>query len=78
MDFSAVKINQVYNLVDNDSDTYKAPFQDTDYQMIMRSLTRGPYVWKHHPSTSEVTTFKMKALKPISNVWYNFICVPKA
>ena len=58
MDFSAVAIIRVYNLVDDDSDAYKALFQDIDYQMIMRSLIRGRGVWKHHPSISEVTTFK--------------------
>ena len=55
--FSAMAINRVYNLVDDDSDAYRALFQDTDYQMIMRSLTRGRVVWKRHPSTYEVTTF---------------------
>ena len=63
VDFSAAVINQVYNLVDDDSDAYKALFKDTDYQMIMRFLTRGRGVWKCHPSTSEVTTFQMKDLK---------------
>ena len=37
----------------------------TDYQMIMRFLIKGKGVWKHHPFTSEVTTFQMKALKPV-------------
>ena len=73
VDFSATTINLVYNLVDDDSEAYRALFQDTDYQMIMRSLTRGRGVWKCHPSTSEVTTFQMKDLKPVLNVWYNFI-----
>ena len=50
MDFSATSINLVYNLVDNDSDAYKALFQDTEYQSIMRSLIRGKGVWKQHPS----------------------------
>ena len=42
--------------------------------MIMRFLTRGRGVWKRHPSTFEVTTFQMKALKSVPKVWYNFIC----
>ena len=74
VDFSATAINRVYNLVDDDSKAYRALFQDTDYKMIMRFLTRGRGVWKRHPSTSEVTTFQMKALKPVPKVWYNFIC----
>ena len=57
MDFSATTINQMYNLVDDDSNDYMALFQDTDYQMIMRFLTKGRGVWKRHPSTSKVTTF---------------------
>ena len=73
MDFSAIAINQVYNLVDDDSDAYRALFQDTDYQMIMTFLTRRRGVWKRHPFTSKVTTFQMKALKPVLKVWYNFI-----
>ena len=73
VNFSVVVINKVYNLVDDDSDTYKALFHNIDYQMILQSLTRGRGVRKQHPSTSEVTTFMMKALKPIPNVWYNFI-----
>ena len=74
MDFSTAAINRMYNLVDDDSNAYRALFQDTDYQMIMRFLIRGRGVWKHHPSTSKVTTFKMKALKLVPKVWYNFIC----
>ena len=74
VDFSVVAINRVYNLVDDDSATYKALFHNTDYQMIMISLTRGQGVWKGHPSTSKVTTFKMKALKPVPKIWYKFIC----
>ena len=70
VDFSVVAIN----LVNDDSDAYKALFQDTDYQMIMRFLTRGRGLWKRHPSTSKVTTFQMKALNSVSKVWYNFIC----
>ena len=73
VDFSATVINRVYNLVDDDNDAYMALFQDTDYQMITRSLTRGRRVWKHHPSTFEVTTFHMKALTPVPKVWYHFI-----
>ena len=41
MDFSATTINRAYNLVDNDSEAYKALLQDTDYQSIIWSLTRG-------------------------------------
>ena len=73
VDFSVAMI-KVYNLVDNDSKAYKALFQDTDYQMIMRFLTRGKGVWKFHPSTSEVTTFQIKVLKLVPKVWYYFIC----
>ena len=61
-------------MVDDDSDAYKALFQNMDYQMIMRFLIRDRGVWKRHPSKSEVTTFQMKALKSVSKVWYNFIC----
>ena len=68
MDFSTAAINRMYNLVDDDRDAYRALFQDTDYQMIMRFLIRGMGVWKHYPSTSEVPTFKMKALKLVSKV----------
>ena len=74
MDFSAAMINRVYNLVDDDSDAYKALFQDIDYHMIMRSLTRSGGAWKRHPSTSKVTTFQMKALTLVPKVWYNFTC----
>ena len=73
MDFRAIAITRVYNMVDDDSDAYRALFQDTDYQMIMTFLTRRRGVWKRHPFTSEVTTFQMKALKPVPKVWYNFI-----
>ena len=41
VDFNATAINWVYNLVDNDNNAYKALFQDKDYELIMRSLTRG-------------------------------------
>ena len=41
VDFSAIAINRVYNLVDNYNDAYRASFQDTENQSIMRSLTRG-------------------------------------
>ena len=74
VDFSVAVINRVYNLVDDDRDAYRALFQDTYYQMIMRFLTRGRGVWKRHPSTFEVIAFQLKALKPIPKVWYNFIC----
>ena len=40
VDFSAIVINRVYNLVDDDSEAYRVLFQDIDYQMIMRSHTR--------------------------------------
>ena len=58
MDFSAVTINQVYNLVDDDSDAYRALFQDTDYQMIMRSLTRGRVYGKAIPQLLKLLHFK--------------------
>ena len=35
VDFNASVINKVYNLVDDNSDTCKALFQNTNYQMIM-------------------------------------------
>ena len=60
-------------MVDDDNEAYTALFQNTDYEQLMRSLTRGRGVWKPHPSTSQVTTFQMKALTPVSNVWYNFL-----
>ena len=68
VDFSVAMINRLYNLADNDSDAYRALFLKTDYQQLMRSLTRGHREWKRHPSTSEVTTFQMKALKPVPKV----------
>ena len=74
VDFSATTINRLYNLVEADSDAYRALFLDTDYQLLMRSLTKGRDVWKCHPSTSEVTTFQMKTLKIVPKVWYNFLC----
>ena len=74
VDFSVATINRVYNLVDDDSDAYKALFHNIDYHMMIRVLTRGRGVWKRHPSMSEVTTFLMSALKPILKAWYNFIC----
>ena len=46
MDFSATTINRAYNPVDNDNEAYKALFHDTNYQSIIRSLTRGKGVWK--------------------------------
>ena len=41
VDFSAAAINQVYDLVDDDSEAYRALFQNTDYQQLMWVLTRG-------------------------------------
>ena len=58
----------MYNLVDDDSNAYRALFQETDFQMIIRFLIRGRGVWKHHPSTFEITTFQMKALKSVPKV----------
>ena len=52
MDFSAATINRLYNLVDDDSDSNKALFLNTDYQQLMRFLTWGRDKWKRHPSTS--------------------------
>ena len=72
VDLSMTKINQIYNLVDDKA--YRALFQNTDYQQLMRSFTWGQGVWTCHPSTLEMTTFKMKTLKPIVKVWYNFLC----
>ena len=69
VDFSATSINRVFNLVEDDSEAYRALFQ----HMMMHILTNGRGVWKRHPSTSEVTTFLMSALKPVLKAWYNFI-----
>ena len=77
MDFSATEINQVYNLVDKDNKAYRELFQDANYHSMMWSLIRGKGgggggggggVWKCHPSTSEVTTFQMSALKPVPKI----------
>ena len=35
MDFSVTTINRVYNLVDKDSEAYKALFQDANDQLMM-------------------------------------------
>ena len=35
VDFSAIEINRLYNLVDDDNDTYRVIFLDTDYQQLM-------------------------------------------
>ena len=59
---------------DDDSDAYRALFLNIDYQQLMRSLTRGRGEWKHHPSTSKVTTFQIKDPKLVPKVWYNFLC----
>ena len=56
------------NLVDDDNEAYRALFQNTDYQQLMRVLTRGRGEWKFHPSTSEVTIFHMKTLTPVAKV----------
>ena len=72
--FSATTINRVYDLVDDDSEAYRALFQNTDYQQLMRVLTRGVREWTRHPYTSEVTIFQMKTLTPVVKVWYNFMC----
>ena len=63
----------MYNIEDDNSDAYRALFLNIDYQQLMRSLTRGRGEWKCHPSTLEVMTFQMKALKPVPKVWYNFL-----
>ena len=46
MDFSAATINRVYNLVDDNSHTYRALFQNTDYHMMMQALIKGRGEWK--------------------------------
>ena len=74
VDFSATAVNRFYNLVDDDNEAYRALFHNTDYQQLMRVLTRGRGEWKYHPSTSEVTIFHMKTLTPVAKVWYNFLC----
>ena len=72
--FSATAINWFYNLVDEDNEVYRALFQNTDYQQLMRFLTKGRGEWKCHPSTSMVTIFQMKNLTPIAKVWYKLLC----
>ena len=46
----------------------------TRINMLMRSLTKEKCKWKRHPSTLEVTTFPMAALKSIPRAFYNFLC----
>ena len=74
VDFSVAAINRFYDMVDDDSEAYKALFQNTNYQQLMRILTRGIGEWTSHPSTLEVTAFQMKTLTHVAKVWYNFTC----
>ena len=67
-------ISRFYNLVDDESKAYRDLFYNTDYQQLMRVLTRGRGEWKCHPSMSVVTIFQMKTLTPVAKVWYNFLC----
>ena len=67
VNFDAATINRTYNT---------GPlFQNTYYEMMMRALTKGKCEWKQHPSTFEVTTFPMAALRSVPKAWYNFLCV---
>ena len=70
VDFRATSINRVFNLVEDDSEAYRALFQ----HMMIHILTNGRGVWKIHPSTFKVITFLMSALKPVLKAWCNFIC----
>ena len=61
--------------MDDDSAEYRVLFADTDYERLMQELTHGQGVWKHQPSTGDVTTFQMHSLTPVAKVWFNFLCV---
>ena len=65
VDFSVATIKRVFNLVDDDNEAYRALF----YHTMMQVLTNSRGVWKRHPSTSEVTTYLMSALKLIPKAW---------
>ena len=73
MNFDAATINRVYNLKDDDNEEYRALFQNTNYKMMLRSFMKRRCEWKRHPSTFEVTTFPMVALKFVPKPWYNFL-----
>ena len=72
VNFDAASINKAYNLRNNDSKEYQALFKNTNYEMMMIALTKGRCEWKLHPSTFEVTTFLMDALRLVPKAWYNF------
>ena len=46
MKFDATMINKAYGLKDDDSDAYRALFQNIDYEILMRALTKGKSHWK--------------------------------
>ena len=75
VNFGARAINQFYQLREDDSAKYQAPFVATDFEGLMQELTQGQGVWRCHPSTGEFTTFPMIALTPVAKVWYNFLSV---
>ena len=74
VDFNATLISRLYNLVDDNNKAYMALFHSTNYQQLMRVLTRGRGVWKWQPSTSEVMIFQMNTLTLVAKVWYHFLC----
>ena len=41
MKFDATMINKAYDLKDDDSDVYRALFQNINYEILMRALTKG-------------------------------------
>ena len=46
MPFDSVTINTYFELEDEDSEEYRALYQILDYDLILKTLTKGKFEWK--------------------------------